>query len=408
MADRIIKGSFRFSPVVFITYWNVCTILVAFLYASLAWADQNISILGIYFLLTCILILSHLALNSIFGTQNLDFSISVVSLIRFSKRIVFFYTLMLVPLALQMLPLIIGGNLSVLEIRFARFENLLFGNVVVSAMHNYFLMVSSFLSAFACALLMSFRLGLRFSFYIVLLLVFESIITFGRFPIFKLILIVVVLNLVISGSRLKLREILFLFGTAMILSTFVIFYRLGEPENVVDVILLSFGQVVEYLIVGFFIFQSHLNDAGSFLHDEHSYGRSMLGIFDAAYVYVLSQLSIAETVVSGRNGGALREFIWFATTTDGQKLYGNAFGTWLSTAYRDGGWFLVWVSPFFYACFFRVLRLAHVSSTSHFLTALFLCCIGSLSLFHSPIEAFSIIFILCAPVFFKLMCSKLR
>ncbi len=393
----------------FYSFW----LITAAVYSQLVWVGSLPNIIYIYFAALFVFAscyyLIPLIINRKFSITNQTIFLNYSTLNKLCKVSITIYFLLLVLLVFWMNVLYSEAGDSLIKLRYLRFDRPLFDNFIFSAVHGWVMAFFALVSAISASL---YSLIFKKNYYLYLILFFcfiESVVTLGRFPFVKVIVVYFLIASSIFGFRFLLGKVLKYVAPILYFVLIIIVIRNQLAGlSFFDGLIFALNDVLLYGISGFFIIENHLQNPSSFLHLPHSYGRSMMGIFDSFYVYVNQYMGGDAEPVSGRNGGFLREVVHISTTKNGDLIRGNAFGGWFSTLYRDGGYLWVFLASAIFALYLRLCEYISRRSNFYLFHIFFIISSSALSLFHSLIESLSIVLIILTPFLLKLLISKVK
>jgi oligosaccharide repeat unit polymerase len=142
--------------------------------------------------------------------------------------------------------------------------------------------------------------------------------------------------------------------------------------------------LISYHTIGFALFDFYYQKTGSLLH-EHSFGLSLLGSFDFIFSYVVNFFGgeyVASTVQN-----VMHNSIPVNLGKQGTINYGNAFGTYLFTFYRDLNIVGVFLYSFLYGAILGITNKKAING-DRFGYSLFLYFIsmGTIGMYVSPLD----------------------
>jgi len=149
------------------------------------------------------------------------------------------------------------------------------------------------------------------------------------------------------------------------------------------------GVVTHYLIsyhtLGFALFDFYYNKPESLLHC-HSFGLSLLASFEFIFSYFLNFIGV-DGYVSTSVENVMHNSIPINLGTNGQIRYGNAFGTYLFSFYRDFNYIGVILYSFFYGTLLGILNLkAYKGDRFAFSLYLYFISMGTIAIYVSPLD----------------------
>ena len=399
------------NPIEFIVFWYIGWSFVALIVSLYLWSGPIPSTIATYLTLTISLLIVYVVFSSAFRgrfifERSLPLTISASLLERLCRRFLLCYAALVFILGIWMLQIFLNNPGDLLRVRMGVFDMPLFGNIYFAAAHSILVSYISCVAALCVSLhlvLFKARRYLAIAAFITLL---HCLVTLGRYPLMMLVLAVFLMKFIFS-KNLAFSSI---FKYAVLVSCF--FFAIehirnsGSADFAFSLLVDGFWGIIAYGVVPFFLVEALLNDKESFLYLPHSFGLSMLGPVDTLGVFLQRELGYMASPVSGKNGGFLREFIIVAEDGVGAPVYANAAGSFFTTLFRDGGYFLLFLSPIFLGFYLRYLQHCAARSSAHAIHFIFVVFLSVLSLFQSQIESLSIVVILLSPLILKLFGSR--
>lgn len=414
---RLVKENFQInitgSPAKVVLYWYAFWTIAAIFTPFILWQVKFPTIIFSFVIIIFLSIISYYLTGEFFknvGVREIPLIIDKNNklIIILSRRLTLLYFFTVAAFTLWQIPSIIANIDNLILARLNGFDNPILNNLYLDALINYFRNFFS-VTSFLIGAVDYYTSGRKKYFLLSLFAAtLESVISLGRLPLMKFFLCYLLVGYIFHGKKYIFLSIKRFLIPILFIMAIVPLIRNNEFyfSNPIYVIGIGLKELYTYGVVPFYMLENLIQDKSSFLHLPHSYGLSSLGPIDTLLVAFRRILGYEAYAVSGKNGGYLRDFIQIATDKDGVPILANAFGTFFTTLYRDGGYIFVFLISFIYGIYFRYLKYKAHKSFIYFIQIIFIMLLTILSMFVSQIETFSIVMIILNPWILRLIAMK--
>ena len=395
------------NPIEFLINWYFLWIFFAVVVTFISWDSPIPGVIFIFLGLISLLAVSFIASGVVFRsdfvfTRSVLFQCDRNVLRKLCSRLLIIYAVLVLILGGWMAQFFLSAN-NLIDVRMAAFDIKLFDNIYLAAAHNILLSYVSLLASICVSInLVLFRNSRSFMILVFIALI-HSLVTLGRVPILLVVLAYLLVVFILPARSRPLKSALVFVAVILFFAIIENLRTSSNSINSFDNLFTGIQGIIEYGVTSFFLVEALLADRESFLYLPHSFGLSMMGPVDTLVVFVQRELGFESSAVSGKNGGYLREFVFIASDFGGNPIYANAAGSFFTTLFRDGGYYLVFLSPLPLGFYLRYLQARARFSDFHSIQLFFVIFLAVASLFQSQIEAISIVVIFLTPLFLRFL-----
>ncbi|NIA75117.1 oligosaccharide repeat unit polymerase [Providencia rettgeri] len=210
-----------------------------------------------------------------------------------------------------------------------------------------------------------------------------SIISFGGFFIYHIaILFIVGYLLFLRVNLFKLKKKQFKSLSIFIISFFLVFILISSFREINNLL----NSILDYHLVGTYIFSDEIKNANSMLNSEHSFSFLSFGFFERMLSIFINKFGIASISTTAVVSDYMNIF---RNVGDENYIYMNAFSTWFFSMYYDGG--LTWICIYLFSFGFIITYFERIFNKfkdgKSFCVVLSLFFLSYFSIFSSMIES---------------------